>query len=124
MRVKLLVLVLITAVALVSCPQAWALGAEVDTGALVVTKLFRGIVNAATGWIEIPKHVSLTWQASGPGVGMTWGLVKGLGFAVARSVAGGYEIATFPMPIPEGYRPIMHPEYVLSDLPGSSQPSR
>ena len=123
MRVKLLVLVLIAAVALVSCPQAWALGGEIDTGAQVVTKLFRGIVNAATGWIEIPKQISITWQANGPGVGMTWGLIKGLGFAVARSVAGGYEIATFPMPIPEGYRPIMHPEYVLSDLPGRPQPS-
>ena len=96
--------------------------AEQDTGRLVATKLFRGIANAATGWMEIPKNISQTWQQSGPGTGMTWGFVKGIGYAIARSVAGGFEIATFPIPVPEDYRPIMQPEYVLSDLPENPQP--
>ncbi len=96
--------------------------AEQDTGRLVATKLFRGMANAATGWMEIPKQISRTWQQSGPGTGMTWGFVKGIGYAIARSVAGGFEIATFPIPVPENYRPIMQPEYVLSDLPESPQP--
>ncbi len=122
---KIVALVLALALSLaVATPEALALGTEIDTGALVVIKLFRGIVNAATGWIEIPKQISLTWQANGPGIGMTWGFVKGVSFAVARSVAGGYEIATFPLPIPDGYRAIMQPEYVLSDLPGRPQPSQ
>ncbi len=95
--------------------------AETDTGGLVVAKLFRGIVNAATGWMEIPKQMSLIWQEKGPGSGLTWGFIKGIGFAVARSVAGGYEIATFPVPVPEGYRPIMQPEYVLSDFGQSNK---
>ena len=94
----------------------WAVGAEIDTGAMVVKKLFRGIVNAATGWMEIPKQISLIWQEQGPWMGSSWGIVKGLGFAVARSVAGGYEIATFPLPIPDGYQPLMQPEFVMSDL--------
>ena len=94
-----------------------------DTGRLIMTKLFRGIVNAATGWIEIPKQVSKEWSASGPGKGLTLGFGKGIGYAVGRSVVGGYEIVTFPIPVPEEYRPIMQPEYVLSDLPGNS-PSR
>ena len=89
---------------------------EPETGSLVVTKLFRGIVNAATGWMEIPKQMSLIWQDQGPGSGLTWGFIKGVGFAVARSVGGAYEIVTFPFPIPEGYQPIMHPDYVLSDI--------
>lgn len=103
---------------------AWALGREMDTGALVVTKLFRGMVNAATGWMEIFKQTSLTWRESGPGIGMSWGLIKGIAYAVARSTAGGYEIATFTLPIPDGYRPIMQPEYVLSDLPGKAPPAK
>ncbi len=98
--------------------------AEQETGALVVTKLFRGIANAATGWMEIPKQMSLTWQGQGPGVGLSWGFIKGVGWAIARSVGGVYEIVTFPFPIPEEYKSIMQPEYVLSDLPTSSQPSR
>lgn len=88
-----------------------------------VTKLFRGIVNAATGWIEIPKQVSLEWQDKGPARGVTVGFAKGLGWAVARSVVGAYEIITFPVPVPEGYRHIMEPEYVLSDMEsGASSP--
>ena len=94
--------------------------AEAETGAMVVTKLFRGIANAATGWMEIPKQMSLVWQESGPGSGVSWGLIKGVGYAVARSVAGAYDIVTFPFPIPEGYKPIIQPEYVLSDLSSGS----
>ena len=87
-----------------------------ETGELATRKMFRGIANAATGWMEIPKQMSLTWQDSGPGVGLSWGLVKGIGYAIARSVGGAYEIVTFPLPIPEDYKPIMEPEYVLSDV--------
>ena len=106
-------------------PSAYALGREVDTGGLVVMKLFRGISNAATGWMEIFKQTSITWQESGPGVGMSWGLARGIGYAVARSVAGAYEIVTFPLPIPDGYRPIMQPEFVLSDIQqGVSRPGQ
>ncbi|MCM8812107.1 MAG: exosortase system-associated protein, TIGR04073 family [Candidatus Omnitrophica bacterium] len=97
-----------------------ALAAEEETGALVVKKLFRGIANAATGWMEIFKQTSLVWQEDGPGVGLSWGLAKGVGYAIARSVLGAYEIVTFPVPVPEGYRPIMQPEFVMSDLEQSS----
>ncbi len=97
--------------------------AEQDTGRLVMTKLFRGMINAATGWIEIPKQISQECQASGPAKGWSWGFVKGIGFAVARSVVGAYEITTFPVPAPEEYRPILQPEYVLSsNLPENPQP--
>lgn len=114
-RFLILMLAAVVAFAGMAGP-AWALGAEVDTARGVAIKLLRGVVNAATGWVEIPKQMSLVWQESGAGPGMSWGLIKGIGFAVARSVVGGYEIATFPMPIPDGYRPIMQPEYVFSDM--------
>lgn len=104
------------ALALLGASHHWAF-AEQETGELVVTKLFRGIANAATGWMEIPKQISQTWQTQGPGPGFTWGFIKGIGWAVARSVGGAYEIITFPFPVPEGYKPIMQPEYVLSSGP-------
>ena len=91
-----------------------------DTGRLVSTKFFRGVVNLVTGWMEIPKQMSLTWQEKGPAQGMSLGFAKGLGWAVGRTAVGAYEIVTFPFPIPEEYRPIMQPEYVLSDLPQES----
>ncbi|PIQ82222.1 MAG: hypothetical protein COV76_04900 [Candidatus Omnitrophica bacterium CG11_big_fil_rev_8_21_14_0_20_64_10] len=76
-------------------------------------KLFRGMANAATGWMEIPKQISLKWQQAGPMEGVTAGLFRGVGYAVARSTVGGYEIATFPVPVPDGYRPVMEPEFVV-----------
>ena len=100
---------------------AWALGNEIDTLGGLGNKLFRGIVNLVTGWGEIPKQISLTWQESGPGPAWSWGLAKGVGFAVGRTAAGAYEIVTFPAPIPDGYRPIFQPEYVFSDLQAGSQ---
>ena len=101
-----------------SAGPAWA---EAETGVLIVTKLFRGIANAATGWMEIPKQICMTWQESGPSVGVTWGFIKGIGYAIGRSVAGGFEIATFPLPVPADYKPLMEPEYVLADLPTSRE---
>lgn len=120
MRSRWCAVVLILGVALVGTVQPAS--AEQETGALVITKLFRGMVNAATGWMEIPKQIATTWGESGAGVGLSWGFIKGIGYAVARSTAGGFEIATFPLPIPEDYKPIMQPEYVLSDLPQGGQP--
>ena len=106
--------------ALVLCSLAAAPARAEDysnqAGRGALTKLYRGIVNAATGWIEIPKQMITTSQESGAAKGWTWGFAKGIGWAVARSVTGAYEIVTFPFPVPEGYRHIMNPEYVLSDM--------
>ena len=88
--------------------------AEQSTGRLIAGKLFRGIVNLVTGWMEIPKQVT---QEADAGRGFTRGFAKGIGYAIGRTSVGGYEILTFPFPLPEEYRPIVHPEYVLSDQP-------
>lgn len=95
---------------------AWALGSEIDTLRGIGAKLVRGVANTATGWVEIPKQITLTWQENGPGPACSWGLVKGIGFAVARTAVGAYEIVTFPAPLPDGYRPILDPEYVFADF--------
>lgn len=119
MRRRVLIGLVVVAWVLAVAPPA---SAEQDTGRLVATKLFRGIVNAASGWMEIPKQMIQTSQESGAAKGWTWGFAKGIGYAVARSVIGAYEIVTFPIPVPEEYRAVMHPEYVLSDLPENPQP--
>ncbi len=125
MNKRWIVMTLILSVALIGVvAPAHAEHEEQDTGRLVLTKLFRGIANLTTGWLEIPKQITFTTQEMGGGAGATWGLVKGLGFAIARTASGAYELVTFPFPAPDGYKPIMDPEYVLSDLPENPQPSR
>ena len=76
-------------------------------------KLGRGLVNILTGWIELPKNIYETSVESNPLAGITIGLAKGLGMTVVRTGAGVYETATFPFPLPQEYKPILEPEYVL-----------
>jgi len=40
-------------------------------------------------------------------------LAKGVGMTIVRTGAGVYETVTFPFPIPEGYTPVIEPEYVM-----------
>ena len=116
-------LIMVTAVAVLAAGRpAFADDGTQDTGRLVATKFFRGIVNAVTGWMEIPKQMIQTSNQEGAAKGLSWGFVKGIGWAVGRSVIGAYEIITFPFPVPEDYKPMLQPEYVLSDLPENPQP--
>ena len=92
-----------------------------NSGRSAATKLFRGVANAATGWIEVPKQMSLEWEGKGAKRGLTVGLARGLGWAVGRTVLGLYEAVTFPISAPNDYHPIMNPEYVLSDQENAPQ---
>lgn len=115
------VLVILSLLALAAGPALADEDYSGHAGRGAMIKLFRGIVNAATGWIEIPKQISQEWGGAGPGRGLTVGFAKGIGWAVARSVIGAYEIVTFPVPVPEGYRHIMEPEYVMSDTESGAE---
>ena len=77
-------------------------------------KLGRGIVNTFTGWLEIPKGIVDESKANNVFTGLTVGTIKGLGLGLVRTGAGIYETLTFPIPIPEGYEPIVKPEFVYS----------
>ena len=64
----------------------------------VVEKLGNGLANAVTGFVEIPKTVSIVGDRDGILYGMTTGLFKGIGYAVGRSLSGAFDIATFLIP--------------------------
>ena len=80
-------------------------------------KLARGAVNIVTGWVEIPKRISETSATSGTAAGLTWGLLRGLGYGFIRTAAGFYELCTFPFPAPPNYEPVIQPPYVFSAEP-------
>ncbi len=77
------------------------------------TKLGRGVANTLTGWVELPKNIYNTSVESNALAGVTLGVAKGAGMTIVRTGAGIYEIATFPFPLPEDYKPILEPEYVF-----------
>ncbi len=76
-------------------------------------KLGRGLANILTGWIELPKNIYDTSVEDNPLSGLTIGLAKGVGMTIVRTGAGVYETVTFPFPIPEGYSPVLEPEFVF-----------
>ncbi len=80
-----------------------------------MNKLGRGVVNTLTGWLEIPKGIVDESKASNVFTGLTVGTIKGLGLGLVRTGAGIYEALTFPFPIPEGYAPIVKPDFVYSN---------
>lgn len=76
-------------------------------------KLYRGLANVVTGWVELPKNIYDTSVEDNFLSGITVGLAKGVGMTIVRTGAGVYETVTFPFPIPEGYTPVLEPEFVF-----------
>jgi len=78
-------------------------------------KLGRGLANVLTGWVELPKNIYDTCVEENILSGFTVGLAKGIGMTIVRTGAGVYEVVTFPFPVPEGYVPVLEPEFVFSE---------
>ena len=78
-------------------------------------KLGRGVANLLFGIVEVPNQVTQTTADRGGAAGSTFGLGKGIMRWVGRELIGAYEIVTFPVPLPSGYKPIMKPEWPNED---------
>ena len=79
-----------------------------------VKKLGRGIANTLLGFLELPKTIEDTGKKDGVGPAISLGFIKGLAKAVARTIVGVYETASFWIPVPEDYKPIItDPEYIF-----------
>lgn len=91
--------------------SAWAADSTAERIAL---KAARGIDNTVLGLVaEWPKTMYYQSKAHGLPYGMTVGAVQGIAVGVTRTVVGVYELATFPVPVPAGYQPILSPEFSL-----------
>jgi len=79
-----------------------------------VEKLGRGLANVLTSIFELPKGMGDVTNSDGVFAGVTYGTLKGVVNTVKRTLVGGYEIATFPIPFPNDYGPILKdPEFFL-----------
>jgi len=81
-------------------------------------KLSRGISNIATCPLEIFEQTKRAYDSDGAIAALTYGLVKGVLMTGARALTGVYETATFLIPLPHDYKPILDdPEFFSEDLP-------
>jgi putative exosortase-associated protein (TIGR04073 family) len=113
MKAKLLGLFLIFAVLLPL--RARAQGEDAPTGQNALRKLGRGIANVLFGIVEMPNQVTKTTAQQGGGAGVTYGVGKGFVRWMGREFTGVYDVVTFPVPYPKGYKPIMKPEFPAED---------
>lgn len=77
-----------------------------------INKLDRGVVNAATFWLEIPAEVAKVSNEENPLMGVTVGTVHGLFASVVRAGSAAFDTVTFF--IPPFDKPIVKPEYALN----------
>ena len=79
-----------------------------------MTKLGRGILNILDAIVEIPGTMMRESEAEGVGSGITKGTIDGIVNTVVRALVGVFEVATFALPIPENYEPILDDPKFLS----------
>ena len=113
MKVKLFGLLLVFTLLL-------SYGASADTdqppsGQNALRKLGRGVANILFGIVEVPNQITKTTSEHGGAGGVTYGVGKGLLRWFGRELTGAYEVATFPIPFPRGYKPVMKPEFPNED---------
>jgi len=77
-------------------------------------KFGRGLAGMTTSFLEVPGNMVAETRQRGAAEGLPIGFFKGLGMIVVRTPVGVYETVTAPFPAPEGYRPIIRPEYPWS----------
>jgi len=98
----------------VLCPAA--AHAEEDSGisypAKIGGKLGIGLMNAATGIIEIPKSMAVESSKEGIGMGLSVGLIKGMTNMVGRSFLGMLDVVSFPLPT----KPLVTPPVIFQDF--------
>ncbi len=83
------------------------------SGDNAVTKLGRGLLNVVASVFEIPTTMMQQGQDEGTVAAFTKGPVLGVVNTVVRALVGVYEVATFPVPIPQNYEPILDSPNIL-----------
>ena len=71
--------------------------------------LARGTVNVSLGWTELVHQTILVKRQDGDIAGFFLGPLKGIAYAVARTVVGVFEVITFPIP----QEPMIEPEFIF-----------
>lgn len=80
-------------------------------GDLIRHKFARGWINILASPLEVPMALKHTVRDPGVVLGVPAGLVQGTVMAAGRIFTGAYEILSAPFPYPQGYRPVIEPEY-------------
>jgi putative exosortase-associated protein (TIGR04073 family) len=85
---------------------------KVPYGQKAINKLDRGVINAATFWLEVPAEVAKVSNEQDPLMGVSVGVVHGLVASVFRAGSAVFDTVTFFAPPYD--KPVVKPEYALN----------
>jgi len=77
-------------------------------------KLGRGIANVGTAPLELIRTPELVSRQDGYLAGMSVGLIQGAWRTIQRIGVGVFEVATFPLEVPQDFQPLIMPEFVFA----------
>jgi putative exosortase-associated protein (TIGR04073 family) len=80
-----------------------------------ITKFGRGIANIVISPGEFFTQPLMLSKDHEVPVALFGGVLKGAGMFVARECVGIYEVLTFPLPLPKGFKPIINPPTTFTD---------
>lgn len=75
-------------------------------------KLGAGLVNTATGWVELAKTPIAMSKKEGIGWGLTLGPVMGVVNTIGRTACGVFDVVTFILPT----KPLIEPPMIWQDF--------
>jgi putative exosortase-associated protein (TIGR04073 family) len=81
----------------------------------MLRKLGRGITNVVTCPAELLRQPERMIQEEGPLQALSVGILQGAWMALVRGTVGLYETATFFVENPDGFEPILKPEFVFGE---------
>jgi putative exosortase-associated protein (TIGR04073 family) len=84
---------------------------EVAAAQTAARKAGRGLAGITTCFLEVPGNMVKTTRERGPAWGWTLGFVQGLGMIPVRVLISSYELLSSPFEVPEGFAPIIRPEF-------------
>jgi len=89
--------------------------AQVSFAQTPLRKLGRGLSNTFFGFLEFPKNIVDVAEEDGALASITYGVARGFAMTFLRTGVGLYETVTFLAPVPWEYKPILEPEFMMSD---------
>ena len=108
---KVMTIMLVLAVAFSATAYAQSSSMTENTA---MTKLGRGLLNIADAVVEIPGTMMRDNAENGAASAWTNGVFQGVVNTVKRAAVGVYEVASFPIPAPADYAPILDDPQFLS----------
>ena len=100
------------ALAISSSPVQAAAGDPEKYPVSLEQKLGAGLINTATGWVELIKTPIAISKKDGLGMGLTVGLAKGIVNTVGRTFWGVFDVVTFILPT----KPMVEPHVIWQDF--------